>query len=353
MIELLKNETTNFKNFSTMKSFLGDQDARKSDRFVEFNSWEIGEDGLRIKSQKTNKWKNYMLRDSGMKTMLRLFRMPVRYYYEVAPTDMAIRDINRMRDEYDPKSEFLVFLQKEEDGKRVVRAVSRPTVGHVSNHKTMFDSIDVGKNLFEGGSYSDLGMRIVTSDDKKQIRVEKGDIINVGVDLVYSDIGLFPTAGNPYLNRLICTNGMVMKEKHPLLSNFAMSFTSRTTESQFLESLHTNFANVQADGEVLQKTFHLMKKNPISSLPDGERRVKSIRNAVGSERFDEHEKLSRKIMDSESETEKILINTDLDLYSLADIVTRMCKSQPYLERRKVESLVGSLTLAVADNFIKN
>jgi len=347
MIDLIENETKNFKNLKRFKEYVKDQDVRKRERLVQFSDWEMGKNGLRLKTKK-GKFTTFPIRDSGMKTLLRTFQMPVNFYYRKSPTDMLVRDINRMRDEYSPDSEFIVFLQKPENGgRKEVRAVAKPNTRHVTDHITLLDSTDLNKKLFERASYSDLGVRITTSDESKAIKVTKGDIINMGVELMYSDVGFFTTSGNPFLNRLVCTNGMVMKEKNPLLTNFTMSFGPRMTEENFLSTLNHNIDTVEADTKILKRTFKSMKSNPVMALPMGLSQMKKIRSAIGIEKFDAHEKLSTKIM--EGETEKRMINTDLELYSALDVVTRMAKGYDYLSRRRIEGLAGGLILMSAES----
>uniref|UniRef100_A0A6M3L0T3 DUF932 domain-containing protein n=1 Tax=viral metagenome TaxID=1070528 RepID=A0A6M3L0T3_9ZZZZ len=346
MIELIENETRDFKSLKSIKEFLKEQDSRKKEKLVQFSDWEMTEHGLRIRTKK-DKHVTFPMRDSGMKTLLRTFQMPTKFYYSKSPTDMVVRDINRMRDEYSPDSEFIVYLQKPEDGgKSEVRAISKPSIKHLTTHEVLLNDTPISKNIFNIASYSDLGIRITTSDDSKPIKVEKGDIVNIGMELMYSDVGYFPVSGYPYLNRLVCTNGMVMREKNPLLNGFSMSYLSKMTEDVFLDTLNHNIGLVEVNAETLKDTFKIMKDTSISKLPLGEIQMKKIRNAIGVEKFDGHEKLTTKIMDEDEE--KRMINTDLDLYTALDITTRLSKEYDYLHRRRIETLAGSLVLMSAD-----
>ena len=110
MIELIKNETRNFDSLKLMREFLKDEDSRKKEKLVEFKNWKFTKDGLRI-TRKNGKSKTYPMRDPGMKALLKTFGMPNNFYYKKSPTDMLVRDVNRMKDEYSSDSEMLVFLQ--------------------------------------------------------------------------------------------------------------------------------------------------------------------------------------------------------------------------------------------------
>ena len=121
-----------------------------------------------------------------------------------------------------------------------------------------------------------------------------------------------------------------------------MSFGQKFTEQTFLETLHHNVSAIDVDTKILGKTFKVMKDQPINSLKNGEGHMKKIRSAIGISKFDEHEKLSVKILDDEHEGR--MINTELPLYSALDITTRMAKGYDSLNRRRIETLAGSLVV---------
>lgn len=342
MIELVKNRTQNFTKFKTLKTFLNDEDARKSERLVEFGNWEFTDEGLRIDK------KTYPMRDSAMKMLLSLFGMPIKFYYGKSPTDMLVRDVNRMRDEYTPDSEFIVHLQKENGGLEV-RGIAKPDIKHVETHTKLLENAEFTRKIFNGASYSDLGLRLTTSDDEKPITVKKGDIINVGMELMYSDMGVCRTSGYPFLNRLVCTNGMVAKEKSPLVNGFAMTYGPKFSESTFLTAFNNNCKMIDVDSNALSRTFKIMRDNPVSALPMGEAHMKKMRSAIGIEKYDDHDKLTRKVMDGDAE--RSVPNVDLMLYDTLDIVTRLAKEYDYLNRRRIEGLAGKLVLLTADEFL--
>ena len=339
MIDLKENKVTDFgkDKFKELSEFLREQDDAKKTRFVTFDRWSLVEEGLRLK-KKDGKSRTYPMRDSGMRTLLKVLGMPTSFYYKKAPTDMLIRDINRMNDEYSRDSEVLVHLQDKE-----IRAVAKPNANNLKFHQALLDAADVSKQSFNMASYSDYGLRIiVTKDDIKPIEVKKGDIISSGCELMYSDIGYFPTTGVPHLTRLICTNGAVLREKNPLLTMFALSFTRKQSEDYFLKHVHEGVQNIDADTKKLAGIFKAMRDHQIKDLTNGELLAKKIRSAMGVTKFDEHDKLSIKIMDGSDE--KAVVNTDLGLYDFMDVVTRMAKSYNYLTRRKIEGLVGSMII---------
>jgi hypothetical protein len=130
-----------------------------------------------------------------------------------------------------------------------------------------------------------------------------------------------------------------------------MSFTKAMTEDVFLKTFVHNVSELTSDTKTLGETFKIMKSNPINSLRDGERHMSKIRNAIGISKFDENEKLSVKIMD-EDEKEKRMINTNLELYSAVDIVTRLAKKYDSLNRRRIELLTGGLVVMSEEELLR-
>ena len=339
MIELIKNETRNFTKLNKMRKFLEKQDTVKHEEVVQFKDWNLTEDGLKIGKE------TFGMRDSGMSTLLRVFGMPNKFYYDKSPTDMLVRDVNRMKDEYTGDSEMLVFFQEDE-----VRAISKPSVCHADRTNSILDNIGLNKSHFINGAYSDLGMRVTTSKEEDTIKVTKEDEMQIGLDLIYSDVGHHSLSGSPHLLRLVCTNGLVVKEKSSFLSSFTMPPTFRSTEDDYLKSLNENVKTVNIDSDILRKTFKSMKENSINALNNGEIQMKKIRSAMGTAKFDEHEKLSLKVI-SDDEKERFVINTDLGLYKALDITTRLAKNYSQLGRRKLEILAGNLVTSSAMQFL--
>lgn len=337
MIELKENKNHATKDLGKLRAMLREEDSKRKRETIQFKDWQMTEDGFKIKK------KVYPMRDSGMKTLLRLFHMPVKFYYETSPTDMLVRDINRIRDEYTEDSEMSVFFSGGE-----VRAITRPDIGVIDNHNSILESLNIGEKLFHKASFNDYGLRVMTTDSDKPIKVEKGDIINAGMELMYSDIGNHPTTGYPFFNRLICTNGLVIQEKSKFISGFKVNHTLKTPTEIFLKTINSNVEKITADTKVLSETFKKMKDITVRALPYGEQHLKRLRSVITPDRFDKHENMVLKVMEEESNKEKIIVNPDAVLYDVVDIATREAKAFHHLERRRIESMSGALVSMVMD-----
>ena len=184
------------------------------------------------------------------------------------------------------------------------------------------------------------------------VQVAKDDIINIGTDMAYSDTGQHITNGSPHLFRLVCENGMVVKEKSPFLSAFRIYFGLSVEEKQFLKVLYESMSKITIDSEMLQTTFKEMKQHEIRELPQHNAIMSNVKSLVTSEVFTNDEKLSVKVMDSFSGKEKTFPNLGLNVYSLVDKVTRLAKAKDQIGRVQMESLAGKITIQSQHAFLQ-
>ena len=351
MIELRDDVVFQTKDKDEFTSFINEQDVLKKQRVVEFKDWEMTEEGLALRSKKLQRFKTYPMRDTGMTSTLRLFGMPRNFYYEKSPTDMLVRDCNRMKEEYTSDSELMVHMQKNEDNKYEVRAVTKPTIRRVRKTSDVLES-SLLKNQFLSGYYSETGLRMTTTSDDKPIKVTKNDIINIGTDMSYSDIGWHMTSGSPHLFRLVCENGMIVKEKSTILNAFRIQFCQNMEEDHFIRALYEHMSKIEIDGRKLQRTFKEMKQREVKELPQHTAIMSNVKSLVSPEVFANDDKLSVKVMDSISGKEKVFPNNNLNVYSLVDKVTRIAKTKEQIGRSQLESLAGRITIQSHNEFLK-
>ena len=351
MIELRDDVVFQTKDKNEFTDFINEQDALKKQKVVEFKNWEMTEEGLALKSKKLQRYKTYPMRNSGMISTLRLFGMPRNFYYEKSPTDMLVRDCNRMKEEYTSDSELMVHMQKNEDNQYEIRAVTKPTARRVKRTSNVLEA-SLLENQFLSGYYSETGLRMTTTSDNEPIKVTKNDIINIGTDMSYSDIGWHMTSGSPHLFRLVCENGMIIKEKSTMLDAFRIQFGQNIEEEYFLRTLYEHMSKITIDSKKLQKTFKEMKQREVKELPQHTSIMSNVKSLVTPEVFVNDDKLSIKVMDSISGKEKVFPNNNLNVYSLVDKITRIAKTKEQLGRSQLESLAGKITIQSHNEFFR-
>ncbi len=337
MIDLIKNETRQFTNFSKFRKFLKSEDKRKRTDFVDFSDWNLTEEGLRIRK------KTFPMRDSAMKTLLSTFQMPKTFYYSKAPTDMLIHDVNRMKEEYTSDSVLMVHFVDDE-----IRAVSNPNLVEILASEVLENS-NITSESFYKAAYSDLGIRVLSQDKDQEIKVTKGDVIAIGNELMHSEIGTLSLGASPFLLRLVCTNGAVIRERSPLLNSFSFRLFTSKSKDTILRNFGSALSAISVNTSDLRRTFKIMKEKSIKDLNYGINYANKIRNAIGKENFDLITDLTVKIMDKKKE--KVVINEDVSLYTLLDKSTRLAKKFDFLTRRRIENLAGNLITMTANNFL--
>lgn len=332
MIPLIETTPRAFKSYLKFDSFLRRQQVTKTSRSVLFNGWAVTENGLKVNGNE------YPMRDISMRQLLKTLGMPQKFYMEKAPTDMTIRDINRMRDEFTKDSEMIVYFQENNDGQKEVRGIAEPNFREMPYPK-LLKSLPV-KEKFKHASYSDWGIRITTTDPVNIIKVQKNDIIEVGSDLVYSDTGCTSLVGSPFFNRLVCTNGMVVREASNLVQSFRTRFTWRNEEEAWLRETHEKFNQITVDCKKLATVFKIMRDEPMEVLDGADTFMRKVRSAVTKPVFDSDEQLTSSIKDGEKE--KKVINLGISIYVALAQITTLAKTLAFVERRKLEIMAGAL-----------
>lgn len=327
MINLLDTKTANFTDYKKFRAFTKQQEKTKTQKEVQFKDWAVTGTGLKVNGDE------YPMRDLAMRQMLKLFGMPQKFYFEKAPTDMAIRDINRMRDEYSDDSEMVVHMQKEE-----VRGITGPNFVHTP-YPSLLTKLPVKEN-FNTASYSDWGIRATTTDKTDLVKVDKGDIIEVGADIVYSDTGWTPLSGSPFFNRLVCTNGMVCREKTDLIHAFRMRMTHNIQEEVFLRNAREGYDKIAVDGKKIANVFRIMQDHPMDRLDKADQYLGKVRTAVTKEVFEQDEHLVKKIKDGEKE--KFIMNLEVPIYLALAQITVLAKTLGFVQRRQLEIHAGAL-----------
>lgn len=331
MIPLIESKPTTFGNLKKFEGFVADQEKTKRTVETQFKDWAVTDTGLKVQGEE------YPMRDHAMRQLLRTLEMPVRFYMDKAPTDMAVRDINRMRDEYTEDSEMQVFLQKN-NGQPEVRGVADPNFQAIRYPKVI-SRLKV-KEGFKEASYSDWGIRITTTDKTDLIKVQKNDIVEIGNDLVYSDVNSVPFVGSPFFLRLACTNGMVVREATDLVHSFRMRSTVRIEQDAWLQTLGENCRAITVNSKKIATVFKIMRDEPMEALDGADNFMRQVKSRVGAEVFNSDEELTKEIKDGDKK--KRVIDLGVTIYAALAAVTVLAKTLAFVERRRLEIHAGTL-----------
>jgi len=331
MISLIETTPTTFEDLKRFKSFVADQQETKSTIETQFKDWELTDTGLKVQGEE------YPMRIHAMKQLLKTLEMPIGFYMEKAPTDMLVRDINRMRDEYTEDSEMQVFLQKN-NGDCEVRGVADPNFMPIRYPKIL-ERLKV-KEGFKEASYSDWGVRITTAHKADLIKVQKNDIVEIGNDLVYSDVNSVPFVGSPFFLRLACTNGLVVREAADMVHAFRMRSTAHMKEDIWLQTLKENCRAITVNTKKMATVFKVMRNEPMEALDGADNFMRTVKSKVGSDVFNSDEELTKEVKDGDKK--KRVIDLGITIYTAMAAITVLAKTLAFVERRKLEIHAGNL-----------
>ena len=255
-------------------------------------------------------------------------RIPAAYY-------------DRMREE---RPDLLAYNAntwfKQENSQRMLRTLDGSARAYLSNRYRRIDNIDIaGVTLpilgglpdirFESCQITESRMYIKAVNPRLQAEVSPGDIVQAGVIISNSEVGLGSVSIQPLIYRLVCSNGMVVNE-----AAARRNHVGRVTDSEENFSVYS------------QATLDAEEEARFSQI------VGKMQEAKAAQ-MDTHDvpavvKLASKefhITDSESTgvLQRLIESNDLTLYGLSNAVTRHSQDvESYDRASELESIGYSI-----------
>lgn len=256
-------------------------------------------------------------------------RIPAAYY-------------DRMREE---RPDLLAYNAntwfKQESSQRMLRTLDGSARAYLSNRYRRIENIDIaGVTLpilgglpdirFESCQITESRMYIKAVNPRLQAEVSPGDIVQAGVIISNSEVGLGSVSIQPLIYRLVCSNGMVVNE-----AAARRNHVGRVTDSGENFSVYS-----QATLDAEDKAFVMKIQDTVRAAVEEARFsqvVGKMREAKAAQ-MDTHDvpavvKLASKefhITDSESTgvLQRLIESNDLTLYGLSNAVTRHSQTNP-------------------------
>jgi hypothetical protein len=186
----------------------------------------FGDDKVGQHEYELNNWSNQQLASH--------VEIPKGYYDKLSSQNKALLAQN--------VNHGLSIKSKEKDKSgRLIRVLDGKVRGYLSTSYRTMDSHDVLEAMLP--SLLDNGFEVVSSEvtekrlylkttsKKIQGEIKKGDVVQYGVMVTTSDVGAGQLNIEPYINRLVCTNGMVMS------STFKKAHLGRNQFSGYIEQV--------------------------------------------------------------------------------------------------------------------
>ena len=271
-------------------------------------------------------------------------RIPAAYY-------------DRMREE---RPDLLAYNAntwfKQESSQRMLRTLDGSARAYLSNRYRRIDNIDIaGVTLpilgglpdirFESCQITESRMYIKAVNPRLQAEVSPGDIVQAGVIISNSEVGLGSVSIQPLIYRLVCSNGMVVNE-----AAARRNHVGRVTDSEENFSVYS-----QATLDAEDKAFVMKIQDTVRAAVEEARfaQVVGKMQEAKAAQMDTHDvpavvKLASKefhITDSESTgvLQRLIESNDLTLYGLSNAVTRHSQDvESYDRASELESIGYSI-----------
>lgn len=246
-------------------------------------------------------------------------------------------------------------LFKRNSEPRMVRTLDGNARAFMSHRYRMLDNIDMANNLLPvlidkqldvvSCDLTDNKLYIKAVGHRLQAEVKKGDIVEAGVMLSNSEIGKGSVNIQPFLNRLVCTNGAVINElatrkyhvgKELTAGNDLVVYRDKTLElsdqafwSEMIDVLNAVFTEDIFEGivnKLRDTTERKITGNPVKVVE-----VFSTQNGLNQTQ-------------SNSVLTHLINGGDLSQWGLMNAVTAMAREDhlDYDEATRMESLGGTV-----------
>lgn len=278
----------------------------------------------------------FQFNDFSMTQAFNRLGIPVRYGKKLFAErpDLVAEEFNHWKSHED---KVVLFRNRRVDGRTsVIR-------GFLSDSYAKYDDTDLVETLMQTGLGEKYGQALQFYADDKRMHIRfvmesmevvagktvtnMDDILNVGVDVINSEVGASSLVLSPLVYRQVCTNGMRAWRQSDDSSRFRHAYrTEQVFYTDVVESLDTAIRG--GDGMIRQ--FLEMKS------PD-----KFVQNPL-----DVIEQLTKDSIYSKETTEKIkdnyLVEPEKNWYGIINAVTRTARDMDDEKRMDMEQFAGDL-----------
>ena len=268
-------------------------------------------------------------------------RIPAAYY-------------DRMREE---RPDLLAYNAntwfKQENSQRMLRTLDGSARAYLSNRYRRIDNIDIaGVTLpilgglpdirFESCQITESRMYIKAVNPRLQAEVSPGDIVQAGVIISNSEVGLGSVNIQPLVYRLVCSNGMVVNDAQTRRNHVGR--VNEASENYQLYSEKTLEADDKAFAMKIQDTVRAVVDevrftrvvNMMREAKEARMNTTDVPGIVKLVSRDFH------ITDEESSgvLQRLIEGNDLTLYGLSNAVTRHSQDVPDYDRATALEGIG-------------
>ena len=286
---------------------------------------------------------SYPITDWAFESLCSLLRIPKEFARRI-PVELFLENLNRL---------------KVEHNQRIVILVSRNIIINVVPHPYIFaENRDILKHLDEIMGQlnlelheirlSDRGMDISFLKEGVEVEPVPGDITRFGINVLNSETGFRGAKACFWLLRLVCTNGAT------LTNNWGKVNWSYDQRISYERSLYNFFEGISKLQVEFSQFSSFYKHLPVREVVAHEyiniwRRLSRIVGNEMADRITMVDKEERNRLNRELREGNRMLTTGLTLYDLYNSITEAARRYPFVQRRKMEGLGGSLIDLVSAN----
>ena len=342
-----------------LSAFLNDINERKSNRldFVapvkELNLDYDDVQGSYVLGAKINDdQKQFNLNHSSKRQVCDKLNIPAKYFDYLDKNghhNLAMDNIN--------------YLFKNGDDKNTVRSVNGTVTAFLSDRFDIVDNDFIANAVAVaiGDDYSKENLNVIDASetDKKlymkitkpsvNAEIAKGDVVEAGVIISNSETGHGAINVNPFINRLVCLNGMTVNDARFKAIHLAGAieegvinhYLTDETKKKKMEWLHAQIGDV-VNGSLKQSVF----QQSVDKITDASKEIIKPTEAIEiiTDKFQLSQDESKNIFDSLASRDAV-DSGDPSRWSLINAVTTTAKQSDNKDRQAELEAIGGKILA--------
>lgn len=275
--------------------------------------------------------------DWAFESLCQLLKIPVPFARSIPP-ELLLQNLNKL---------------KEENNQRVTLLLSRDTVinvvpnpYHPAGNADMLLRLKkevVPEMALELGDIriSDRGMEVSFLKEGVAVEPAPGDITRFGLRVSNSETGWRGAKAGFYLFRLVCTNGAIVSNNW---GTAEWDYDYRISRERSLQNFIGQIIKLNVDFAKFEDSYNRLLDRELMAVEfvNVRRRMSRIVGNDNADRITRVSKEERNRLNAEYREGNRMLATGVILYDLYNNITDAAKTYPFVQRRALEMLGGSV-----------
>jgi hypothetical protein len=280
---------------------------------------------------------SYLMTDWAFESICYILNIPLTYARSIPP-ELLIHTFDKLKEIHNQRAIFLISRGI------VINVVPHPYVP-LKNRELLirFQNEIVpqtGLKLNEIG-LSDRGMVVTFLREGLQLEPAPGDVSRLGLTVLNSETGWRGAKASFYLLRLLCGNGTVTSNAW---GSAEWSYDYRLSLERSMQNFNGQLIKLEMDVPKFESIFNQLLSRELLAF-EFVRIIRRLIRITGFEDADEIVGLSateRNRLYKEDRWGDRMLSTGLIMYDIYNKITAAAKEYPFVQRRNMEALGGSI-----------